>query len=55
MPAAWDDARRAFGDYAGFLIGIGSWLGSASAMAFGASVMGVILGKSVVSKRGRRR
>jgi len=33
-------ARRAFGDYAGFLIGIGSWLGSVSAMAFGASVMG---------------
>jgi len=32
-------ARRAFGDYAGFVIGICSWLGSVSAMAFGASVM----------------
>lgn len=33
-------ARRAFGDYFGFLIGISSWLGSISAMAFGAAVMG---------------
>ncbi|GAB3987675.1 amino acid permease [Spirosoma daeguense] len=32
-------ARRAFGDYAGFVIGISSWLGSVSAMAFGAAVM----------------
>ncbi|MBD2702683.1 APC family permease [Spirosoma sp. BT702] len=31
--------RRAFGDYAGFVIGISSWLGSVSAMAFGAAVM----------------
>lgn len=33
-------ARRAFGDYVGFVIGISSWLGSISAMAFGAAVMG---------------
>jgi APA family basic amino acid/polyamine antiporter len=33
-------ARRAFGDYVGFLIGISSWLGSIAAMAFGAAVMG---------------
>jgi basic amino acid/polyamine antiporter, APA family len=33
-------SRRAFGDFAGFLIGIASWFGSISAMAFGASVMG---------------
>ncbi len=32
-------ARRAFGNYAGFIIGISSWLGSVSAMAFGAAVM----------------
>ncbi|QJD81258.1 APC family permease [Spirosoma rhododendri] len=32
-------ARRAFGNYAGFLIGVSSWLGSVAAMAFGASVM----------------
>ena len=32
-------ARRAFGNYAGFVIGISSWLGSISAMAFGAAVM----------------
>ena len=32
-------ARRAFGNYAGFIIGISSWLGSISAMAFGAAVM----------------
>ncbi|MVM39907.1 amino acid permease [Spirosoma sp. HMF3257] len=32
-------ARRAFGNYAGFVIGISSWLGSVSAMAFGAAVM----------------
>jgi APA family basic amino acid/polyamine antiporter len=32
-------ARRAFGDYTGFIIGISSWLGSVSAMAFGAAVM----------------
>ncbi|MGV3559804.1 APC family permease [Larkinella arboricola] len=33
-------AHRAFGDYFGFVIGISSWLGSISAMAFGAAVMG---------------
>ncbi|MGA0560471.1 APC family permease [Larkinella sp. VNQ87] len=33
-------ARRAFGDYVGFVIGISSWLGSIAAMAFGAAVMG---------------
>ncbi|GAB4031410.1 APC family permease [Spirosoma gilvum] len=32
-------AHRAFGNYAGFIIGISSWLGSISAMAFGAAVM----------------
>ena len=32
-------ARRAFGNYTGFIIGISSWLGSVSAMAFGAAVM----------------
>jgi APA family basic amino acid/polyamine antiporter len=32
-------ARQAFGNYAGFIIGISSWLGSVSAMAFGAAVM----------------
>ena len=32
-------ARRAFGNYVGFVIGISSWLGSVSAMAFGAAVM----------------
>lgn len=32
-------ARRAFGNYAGFIIGISSWLGSVSAMAFGSAVM----------------
>ncbi|MBN8824016.1 MULTISPECIES: APC family permease [unclassified Spirosoma] len=32
-------AHRAFGNYAGFIIGISSWLGSVSAMAFGAAVM----------------
>lgn len=37
-------ARRAFGDYVGFVIGIGSWLGSVSAMAFGASVMSEYIG-----------
>lgn len=36
-------ARRAFGDFAGFLIGIASWFGSIAAMAFGASVMGEYL------------
>jgi len=36
-------ARRAFGDFAGFLIGIASWFGSVAAMAFGASVMGEYL------------
>ncbi len=37
-------ARRAFGDYVGFVIGISSWLGSISAMAFGASVMSEYIG-----------
>ena len=37
-------ARRAFGNYAGFIIGISSWLGSVSAMAFGAAVMSEYLG-----------
>lgn len=32
-------AHRAFGPYPGFIIGISSWLGSVSAMAFGAAVM----------------
>jgi len=32
-------ARRAFGNYVGFVIGISAWLGSVSAMAFGAAVM----------------
>lgn len=32
-------ARRAFGNYAGFIIGISSWLGSVSAMAFSAVVV----------------
>lgn len=37
-------ARRAFGNYAGFIIGISSWLGSVSAMAFGAAVMSEYIG-----------
>ena len=37
-------ARRAFGNYAGFVIGISSWLGSVSAMAFGAAVMSEYIG-----------
>lgn len=37
-------ARRAFGNYAGFIIGISSWLGSVSAMAFGAAVMSEYMG-----------
>ena len=37
-------ARRAFGDYVGFVIGISSWLGSVSAMAFSASVMSEYIG-----------
>ena len=36
--------RRAFGNYAGFIIGISSWLGSVSAMAFGAAVMSEYMG-----------
>lgn len=32
-------ARRAFGDYVGFVVGWSSWLGSAAAMAFGAYTM----------------
>jgi APA family basic amino acid/polyamine antiporter len=32
-------ARRAFGDYAGFLVGLTSWLGSLTAMAFNAYTM----------------
>ncbi|WP_128547401.1 APC family permease [Larkinella soli] len=45
-------ARRAFGDYAGFLIGIGSWLGSISAMAFGAAVMGEYIALLVPASSG---
>lgn len=37
-------SRRAFGNYAGFVIGISSWLGSVSAMAFGAAVMSEYIG-----------
>ena len=37
-------ARRAFGNYAGFIIGISSWLGSVAAMAFGAAVMSEYIG-----------
>ena len=37
-------ARRAFGDYVGFVIGISSWLGSISAMAFSVSVMSEYIG-----------
>jgi len=37
-------AHRAFGNYAGFIIGISSWLGSVSAMAFGAAVMSEYIG-----------
>ncbi|GAB3501741.1 amino acid permease [Spirosoma knui] len=36
--------RRAFGNYPGFIIGISSWLGSVSAMAFGAAVMSEYIG-----------
>ena len=42
-------ARRAFGNYAGFIIGISSWLGSVSAMAFGAAVMSEYIGLLVPS------
>ncbi|AQG81524.1 APC family permease [Spirosoma montaniterrae] len=37
-------ARRAFGPYVGFVIGISMWLGSVSAMAFGAAVMSEYVG-----------
>ena len=37
-------ARRAFGNYVGFVIGISSWFGSVSAMAFGAAVMSEYIG-----------
>ncbi|UFH55173.1 APC family permease [Spirosoma sp. KNUC1025] len=37
-------AHRAFGNYIGFIIGISSWLGSVSAMAFGAAVMSEYIG-----------
>ena len=37
-------ARRAFGNYVGFIIGISGWFGSVSAMAFGAAVMSEYLG-----------
>ncbi len=37
-------ARRAFGNYIGFIIGISSWLGSVAAMAFGAAVMSEYIG-----------
>ena len=36
-------ARRAFGDYFGFLTGITSWLGTVSALGFGAYTMGEYL------------
>ncbi|MFD2574017.1 APC family permease [Spirosoma soli] len=42
-------ARRAFGNYAGFVIGISSWLGSVAAMAFGAAVMSEYLGLLIPS------
>ncbi len=32
-------SRRAFGDYAGFLVGINSWLGTTAALGFGAYTM----------------
>ncbi|KAA6439626.1 APC family permease [Dyadobacter flavalbus] len=32
-------ARRAFGDYAGFVVGINSWLGTCSALGFGVYTM----------------
>ena len=32
-------ARRAFGDYVGFVVGITSWLGTVSALGFGAYTM----------------
>lgn len=32
-------ARRAFGDYAGFVVGINSWLGTTAALGFGAYTM----------------
>ena len=32
-------AQRAFGNYAGFVVGFNSWLGTASATAFGAFTM----------------
>ena len=37
-------SRRAFGNYAGFVVGISSWLGTVAAMAFGASVMSEYIG-----------
>lgn len=37
-------ARRGFGPYVGFVIGISAWLGSVSAMAFGAAVMSEYIG-----------
>lgn len=37
-------ARRGFGPYVGFVIGISAWLGSVSAMAFGAAVMSEYVG-----------
>jgi basic amino acid/polyamine antiporter, APA family len=33
-------ARRAFGDYAGFVVGINSWLGTCAALGFGVYTMG---------------
>jgi basic amino acid/polyamine antiporter, APA family len=42
-------SRRAFGNYAGFVVGISSWLGTVAAMAFGASVMGEYIGLLVPS------
>ncbi len=37
-------SRRAFGNYAGFVVGISSWFGTVAAMAFGASVMSEYIG-----------
>lgn len=42
-------ARRAFGNYVGFVIGISAWLGSVSAMAFGAAVMSEYIGLLIPS------
>lgn len=48
-------ARRAFGNYAGFIIGVSSWLGSVAAMAFGASVMSEYIGLLMPVLAGREK